>query len=723
MGQILKNLSLIIFIAILLSGCSSTKFSVMPSTRIINESGFLQVGASQLNITPYPGFPMGGYGSGGKIARGKWKDLFVKATYLQDARGERLAIVSCDLWSVPLGLSLRVCEILSNDKEQIYHLGSDQLLLCATHTHNSQAGFSTSEAYNALASPISGFDEKMFNHLAATIARTIKNAIDHKTSAEGAISYANIEGFIRNRSIVAFNNIDPKVQMEIKSGVNHADHYFENPDLPAFINDKSEFEAVDPIVTTVIFTPVNNTVATPIAIVNFLSMHPTVLGHDTEVYSADVFGVSESIIKKKTGFYPTVISFINGTEGDISPNWVAQDYKNVIEIGDGIAGKILNGLFKAKPLIYRKDSLRLKYNLVNIKDARVNVPLRGITPPCFSEIPSRTALHPYPGIATIGGAEDGRTLLYSQGMHEGISASDCIPGQGNKINAISSAVELTFAPLPGILKGIIGSSFKSMIEKTAPKILPLGVYSIGNLTIASVPGEPTTALGYYIKESIKKSAETYADDKIVIAGLANEYLSYFTTPAEYGAQQYEGASTMYGVHAGSFLEQELEKMGKSKQPGHTIREVKMKTGKSKEIFQGHVFNPYWNKSEGLANFYISLTSGKPINDFLTISYKIPTPDNQKRYSFEYPRISIEKYNPISEKYIEITDDLKGTDLITILHESKNGTDYWHTIWLCDSCIEEEPMHRIKLTHPTITEIISVDIKFSEHDLSLPFKIN
>jgi neutral/alkaline ceramidase-like enzyme len=39
----------------------------------------------------------------------------------------------------------------------------------------------------------------------------------------------------------------------------------------------------------------------------------------------------------------------------------------------------------------------------------------------------------------------------------------------------------------------------------------------------------------------------------VLAGYANEYASYFTTPEEYGAQHYEGGTTVYGPASGPFL--------------------------------------------------------------------------------------------------------------------------------------------------------------------------
>jgi hypothetical protein len=44
---------------------------------------------------------------------------------------------------------------------------------------------------------------------------------------------------------------------------------------------------------------------------------------------------------------------------------------------------------------------------------------------------------------------------------------------------------------------------------------------------------------------------------VVISGLANEYLSYFTTPEEYDLQHYEGAATLYGRTASVLLQDNL----------------------------------------------------------------------------------------------------------------------------------------------------------------------
>ena len=46
-------------------------------------------------------------------------------------------------------------------------------------------------------------------------------------------------------------------------------------------------------------------------------------------------------------------------------------------------------------------------------------------------------------------------------------------------------------------------------------------------------------------------------EHVILVGLANEYVSYFTTPEEYALQFYEGASTVYGPASGPLIEDRL----------------------------------------------------------------------------------------------------------------------------------------------------------------------
>jgi hypothetical protein len=80
-----------------------------------------------------------------------------------------------------------------------------------------------------------------------------------------------------------------------------------------------------------------------------------------------------------------------------------------------------------------------------------------------------------------------------------------------------------------------------------PHVLPLHLLRIGNVALAGVPAEFTGMAGRRLKQtlaSVLGSGVTHS----AVAGYANGYSGYVTTREEYFAQQYEGASTLYGEH-------------------------------------------------------------------------------------------------------------------------------------------------------------------------------
>lgn len=94
------------------------------------EPGF-KAGVARANITPKEYMWMAGYGSRNKIAEGKTHDLFAKALALEDAKGQRLVLVTTDLIGLPRTVSEAVYESVK-DKTK---LTRGQLLLNASHTH------------------------------------------------------------------------------------------------------------------------------------------------------------------------------------------------------------------------------------------------------------------------------------------------------------------------------------------------------------------------------------------------------------------------------------------------------------------------------------------------------------------------------------------------------------------------------------------------------------
>jgi hypothetical protein len=88
--------------------------------------------------------------------------------------------------------------------------------------------------------------------------------------------------------------------------------------------------------------------------------------------------------------------------------------------------------------------------------------------------------------------------------------------------------------------------------------VPLTVAQVGPRLIATIPGEMTVGMGRLLRGVLESMVHGHGIEAVQLSGLANEYLSYFTSPWEYDAQHYEGGSTMYGRESSILLMQELQ---------------------------------------------------------------------------------------------------------------------------------------------------------------------
>src|SRR5262245_26764846 len=70
-------------------------------------------GAGIADITPPPGFPMGGHGPSAEVARGYWLGLRARAFFFEDRDGRTLTLVSADLFAIPAGLRANVAAIVN----------------------------------------------------------------------------------------------------------------------------------------------------------------------------------------------------------------------------------------------------------------------------------------------------------------------------------------------------------------------------------------------------------------------------------------------------------------------------------------------------------------------------------------------------------------------------------------------------------------------------------
>jgi hypothetical protein len=90
--------------------------------------------------------------------------------------------------------------------------------------------------------------------------------------------------------------------------------------------------------------------------------------------------------------------------------------------------------------------------------------------------------------------------------------------------------------------------FSLPLGSAMPRAVSLVAAALGNTAWVTFPGELQTALGLAIK---REAGARFAS--VVVAGLSNDYLGYFTTPDDARAGSYVACGTVYGRAAGRCL--------------------------------------------------------------------------------------------------------------------------------------------------------------------------
>jgi neutral ceramidase len=91
--------------------------------------------------------------------------------------------------------------------------------------------------------------------------------------------------------------------------------------------------------------------------------------------------------------------------------------------------------------------------------------------------------------------------------------------------------------------------------------------------ILAVPGEMTTIAARRLKAHVRKLLGLPASSPIALAGYANAYMGYVTTPEEYSVQCYEGGHTIYGVRTLAAIERSFSFLCEERRSGQRSPEM------------------------------------------------------------------------------------------------------------------------------------------------------
>jgi neutral ceramidase len=469
----------------------------------------LRAGAARADITPPTGYPMLGWARGDARALGQHTRLFARALVLQ--RGSRrLALVAADLNMIAGGLAAQAARRAGFDPRDV--------ILSASHTHAGPTGYSNfrfkDSAFPTPAAPDSGVSEPdplLYTFLVKRLALVLTRARADLAPAAAGWGHTRLVGLTANRSLEAHL---ADHGLALARGQGRVD---QDPDGPA--------HTIDPNMDVLRVDRIAGGRDVPLGAWSTFANHGTVNRSTFAYYNADhhataarVFEAGVRTLGRVPAGRPVVNVYGNSDAGDVSAGLTHFGPAVAEQVGRREARAMLVAWGHAGARLSRRPTLERRWTRV-----------------CFCGQDTSfgpLADHAVFGSSYLTGSEEGRGPLFDATgeIYEGRRLAAPVGAQGVKVQARSDD--------------------DRTLEPTA---VPLTAARIGNRMVLTVPGEATAELGRRTRDAVFAAVRGEGIGRVVLAGYANEYASYFTTPEEYGAQHYEGGTTVYGPASGPFL--------------------------------------------------------------------------------------------------------------------------------------------------------------------------
>ena len=272
-------------------------------TRTLPPRGECFVGAAAADITPHLALPLAGYSSTGSLAQGVHARLFARAFVLEDAAGQRAAIVVLDMMSASRFLVEKVAARVGPS----VGIGVDRLLLCGTHTHHGPGNFYGNTLYDALAQKRPGIDLALCDWLAERISQAITDAVEALVPGSLGYGQTTLFGVSRNASLDAFHTNPEALQ-------------WDHPGWPGFgapSNLTPTQRAIDPRLRALVLLDGQRRL---VGALSFFGCHPTTLGKHYDLYSSDWVGFALREARQSGGSFTdgSTLALATTTAGDVN---------------------------------------------------------------------------------------------------------------------------------------------------------------------------------------------------------------------------------------------------------------------------------------------------------------------------------------------------------------------------------------------------------------------
>ncbi|WP_280484991.1 neutral/alkaline non-lysosomal ceramidase N-terminal domain-containing protein, partial [Nocardia cyriacigeorgica] len=488
------------------------------------DSGEYEIGAGLSDITgPAAECGMMGYSQLEQTTAGIHLRPRARA-FIIGAGGRRVVFVVADngmiFQSVHRGVLLALAERFGDRYTE------QNVLLTSTHSHATCGGSSHDYAYNL---SILGFQQQVYDAEVQGIVEAIAAAHADLGPGSLAVGRAQLRDASVNRSRIAFDR---------------------NPEA-----DKRYFpDAIDPAVTVLSLRKGGR----EIGAITWFATHNTSMTNENRLISSDNKGFAsfsfehtEHGVRYLDGRADFIAAFAQTNAGDMSPNLnlrpgsgpTDDEFENTRIIGDRQYRAAKSALAAATSIGGPVDAMLCYIDLADIAvDGR-------FTP---DGLPRRTA-PAAAGVSLIAGSVEDGPGLPGGPIPEGVT-NPFVAALGDPRAAApawladAQAPKAIAAPL-GLLPPV----------PWVPNVVPIQLVRIGELYLAAAGGEFTIVSGLRVRRAVADALGVDVE-QVLMQGYANAYHEYVTTPEEYDAQHYEGASTLYGRYTLCAYQQEFTRL-------------------------------------------------------------------------------------------------------------------------------------------------------------------
>ncbi|MFC4124583.1 neutral/alkaline non-lysosomal ceramidase N-terminal domain-containing protein [Nocardia rhizosphaerae] len=400
------------------------------------------------------------------------------------------------------------------------------VVLTSTHTHAGCGGSAHDYAYTLATL---GFQRQVYEAEVHGIVEAIADADADVGPGTIALGRSTLRDASVNRSRAAFDR-NPAAERAV---------------FP---------DAIDPAVTTLVFARAGREVGA----LTWFATHNTSMTNANRLISADNKGYAsfaaehlEHGVRHLDGKPSYIAAFAQTNAGDMSPNLnlapgdgpTTDEFENTRIIGERQYAASKAAAAQAVPMTGAIDAMLCYIDLADLTvDGR-------FTP---DGAPRRTAPAAAGVSLAAGSVEDG----------PGLPGGPVPEGVRNPLVEFLGGIDqphpawLADAQAPKAVAVPLG-----LLPPVpwVPNVVPIQLVRIGGLYLAAAGAEFTIVAGLRVRRAV---AEVLGVDpeQVLLQGYANSYHEYVTTPEEYDAQHYEGASTLFGRYTLGAYQQEFTRL-------------------------------------------------------------------------------------------------------------------------------------------------------------------